>query len=245
MVRRGEILGLLSTPPPSTNTVAATGGRRADPCAPSVPAGMGSAVQLLPHPQFSSVCMTQAAPRSKGCKGDDEVAKRKGKGVRHTGKSGSQLPRKVREQTPWQLLYSNLCSGTAIPCRLAERHGGVTLMLLQLSLWIFTLLFYLAKSCTALQGLTSLLWLPQIQIPMPLKRRPRNDSGARDRSKEQQKNSEAEVWYPRTHRSMWISLQHERQHGCTAEAVLGPTHIQYTPGHLQRWCQISITGTVL
>lgn len=41
------------------------------------------------------------------------------------------------------------------------------------------------------------------------------------------------------------SLQHERQHGCTAEAVLGPTHIQYTLGHLQRWCQISVTETVL
>lgn len=37
---------------------------------------------------------------------------------------------------------------------------GLNLKLLQFSLSIFMLLFYLAKSHTVLQGLTALLWMP-------------------------------------------------------------------------------------
>lgn len=60
--------------------------RRENHCAPSVPPGRGSEVQLLPSPRFPTVRMTQRVPRRDRCKGYDEVAKRRGKGVRQAEK---------------------------------------------------------------------------------------------------------------------------------------------------------------
>jgi len=87
--------------------------RRENHCALSVPPRRGSEVQLLPYAQFPMVCMTHRVPRKDHSKRDDEVPKRRGKGVRHEGKSQvHRYKKKKREikQTLQQLLQQSLCS---------------------------------------------------------------------------------------------------------------------------------------
>lgn len=68
--------------------------------------------QFLLCPQFPMVHMTQRMPRRYHHKGDDEMAERRGKGVKHTEKSWvhSYQKTKVRKKTHQQLLQQSLCS---------------------------------------------------------------------------------------------------------------------------------------
>lgn len=160
--------------------------RRENHCPPSVPPERGSEVWLLPHPRFPTVRVTWRVSRRDHHKGEDEVGKRRGEGVRHTEKRqvhSYQEKKKEWESKPIDSFYSHRSAQTAVPCRLAERHRGVKVTLLKLSLWIFMLLFYLAKSWMVLHGLTSLLWLSQTQIPMP----PKGRKDTRNCSREQER----------------------------------------------------------
>lgn len=98
------------------------------------------------------------------------MAKRRGKGVRYAEKkSGSQLLKKESEKANPLTAFTAIALLRQLSHAVWQRHRGVKLMLPQLSLWIFMLLFYLSHAWSSKDQLPYLDCL-KLKSPYPWRR---------------------------------------------------------------------------